>query len=92
MPGVPTAIVIDRPTAAQVFTLIGAGAMGIIPRTLDPILVLRAFEMVMIGGHYIPPDIINPELGRELLPRRGFANAVRPKAIRPDLKLSHRQK
>jgi DNA-binding NarL/FixJ family response regulator len=91
VPGVPTAIVIDRPTAAQVFTLIGAGALGIIPRTLDPILVLRAFEMVMIGGHYIPPDIIDPELGRELLPRRTFDHAARSRAIRPDLKLSQRQ-
>ncbi len=90
-PAVPSAIVIDRPSAVQVFMLIGAGAKGVIPRALDPALVLRAFEMVMIGSHYIPPDIIDPELGRELWPRRDHDQVVRPRRMRNDLNLSPRQ-
>ncbi|WP_232316420.1 helix-turn-helix transcriptional regulator [Candidatus Burkholderia verschuerenii] len=71
--------------------LMSAGATGIIPRALDPVLVLRALEMVTIGGHYIPPDIIDPQLGRELLARRGQAKPLATRRLRPDVDLSPRQ-
>ncbi|WP_250451771.1 response regulator transcription factor [Caballeronia sp. ATUFL_M2_KS44] len=74
-PGVPAAIMVDRCGAAQVYMLLGAGAMGVIPRTLEPILILRAFEMVLVGGHYIPPDVIDLEPLR-LLPLRRFRTAA----------------
>ncbi|WP_277184839.1 response regulator transcription factor [Caballeronia sp. BR00000012568055] len=91
MPEVPAAIMIDRPTAAQVLMLLAAGAMGIIPRALDPILVLRAFEMVMIGGHYIPSEIFDAELGRESMLRRSQDKATVLRRIRKELSLSPRQ-
>jgi DNA-binding NarL/FixJ family response regulator len=90
-PDIPTAVMIDRPTTAQVFMLLAAGAMGVIPRALAPMLILRAFEMVMIGGHYIPPDIIDPELGRELLPRRGQDKTQIVHKVRVEMNLSPRQ-
>jgi DNA-binding NarL/FixJ family response regulator len=89
--GVPVAVVVDFPCAAQVFSMIGLGVTGVIPRSLNPVLVLRAFDMVMIGGHYIPAGIIDPRLGRDLLPRRIFDHIPKSKAIRMDLKLSPRQ-
>lgn len=91
MPDVPAAIMIDRPSAAQVLMLLAAGAMGIIPRSLDPILVLRAFEMVMIGGHYIPSEIFDAELGRESMLRRSQDKATVLRRIRKELSLSPRQ-
>jgi DNA-binding NarL/FixJ family response regulator len=90
-PGIPAAVVIDQPTAPQVFMLMAAGATGIIPRALDPVLVLRALEMVTIGGHYIPPDIIDPQLGRDLLARRGQQKPQGTRRLRPDIDLSPRQ-
>src|ERR1700742_1989991 len=48
-PRVPAAIMVDRCGAALVYALISVGAMGVIPRALDPILILRAFEMVLVG-------------------------------------------
>jgi DNA-binding NarL/FixJ family response regulator len=91
MPGVPAAVVVDRPSASQVFMLLAAGAMGIIPRALDPILVLRAFEMVMLGGHYIPPEIFDAGHGRESVLRRAQDKATLLRRLRKDLSLSPRQ-
>jgi DNA-binding NarL/FixJ family response regulator len=91
VPGVPIAVMIDQPTIAQVFVLLAVGAAGIIPRSLAPALIVRALDMVMIGGHYIPPDIFNPELGRELLPRRSHEKHALSPTIRPGQNLSLRQ-
>jgi DNA-binding NarL/FixJ family response regulator len=90
-PGIPAAVVIDQPAAPQVFMLMSAGATGIIPRALDPVLVLRALEMVTIGGHYIPPDIIDPQLGRDLMARRGQQKPLGTRRLHPEIDLSPRQ-
>ncbi len=42
-PDAPCAIVMDRPSAGDVFMLASAGATGVIPRALDP---------VMVSGHW----------------------------------------
>ncbi|MCG7405436.1 MULTISPECIES: helix-turn-helix transcriptional regulator [Caballeronia] len=89
-PDVPAAIMVDRCGAALVYALMSVGAMGVIPRTLDPILILRALEMVLVGGHYIPPDVVDPELTLELTTRRIRNSAKLPK-IRHHPTLSPRQ-
>src|SRR5690242_5642052 len=68
-PRIPVAVMVDRCGAALVYALMSAGVMGVIPRMLDPILILRALEMVLVGGHYIPPDVVDPELTLELTAR-----------------------
>ncbi|SAK80088.1 transcriptional regulator [Caballeronia fortuita] len=90
-PGVPAAIVVDRCSAALVYALMSVGAKGVIPRALDPILILRALEMVLVGGHYIPPDVVDPELTLELTARRIRENAGLPHGIRHHPTLSPRQ-
>jgi DNA-binding NarL/FixJ family response regulator len=90
-PRVPAAIMLDRCGAAQVYALMSAGAMGVIPRTLDPILILRALEMVLVGGHYIPPDVVDPELTLELAARRIRNAAALPYKMRLHPTLSPRQ-
>ncbi|WP_350029965.1 response regulator transcription factor [Caballeronia sp. GAOx1] len=89
-PDVPAAIMVDRCGAALVYALMSVGAMGVIPRALDPILILRALEMVLVGGHYIPPDVVDPELTLELTNRRIRNSAKLPK-IRHHPTLSPRQ-
>jgi DNA-binding NarL/FixJ family response regulator len=91
LPGIPTAVLIDQPTTNQVFMLMAAGATGVIPRGLNPLLVLRAIDIVTIGGHYIPPDIIDPQFGRILMSRRGPNGPVQTRRSRIDLSLSERQ-
>ncbi|WP_244815786.1 response regulator transcription factor [Caballeronia sp. Lep1P3] len=90
-PGVPAAVMVDRSGAAQVYMLMGAGAMGVIPRTLEPILILRALEMVLIGGHYVPPDVIDLHPLRELPLRRLPLHAALPRSTKVHPTLSPRQ-
>ena len=90
-PRVPAAIMVDRCGAALVYALISAGAMGVIPRTLEPIVILRALEMVLVGGHYIPPDVVDPALTLELAARRAQAGSELPPRLRLHPTLSLRQ-
>lgn len=90
-PRVPAAVMIDRCGAALVYALMNAGAMGVIPRALDPILILRALEMALVGGHYIPADIVDPELTREITARRAQEAAKQLHTIRHHATLSPRQ-
>ncbi|BAN23474.1 LuxR family transcriptional regulator [Caballeronia insecticola] len=90
-PRVPVAVMVDRCGAPLVYALMNAGAMGIVPRALDPILILRALEMVLVGGHYIPADIVDPELTRELTARRIQIRAQQRLKIRHHSTLSPRQ-
>ncbi|WP_244846668.1 response regulator transcription factor [Caballeronia sp. SL2Y3] len=90
-PAVPAAVMVDRSGAAQVYMLMSAGAMGVIPRTLEPILILRALEMVLIGGHYVPPDVIDLAPIRDLPIRRQHALAAMPDSARVHPTLSPRQ-
>jgi len=90
-PAVPAAIMVDRCGAAQVYRLMGAGAMGVVPRRLEPALILRAFEMVLVGGHYVPPDVIDIALIRELPIRRQQALAALAPSVRVHPTLSPRQ-
>jgi DNA-binding NarL/FixJ family response regulator len=90
-PDVPAAIMVDRCGAALVYALMSVGVMGVIPRALDPILILRALEMVLVGGHYIPPDVVDPELTLELTTRRIRDSVRLPHKIRHRPTLSPRQ-
>lgn len=91
-PRIPVAVMVDRCGAALVYALMSAGVMGVIPRMLDPILILRALEMVLVGGHYIPPDVVDPELTLELTARRAQIGVKLPHKIRHHPTLSPRQR
>ena len=48
------------------------------PRNLDPTLIVRALEMVLLGGHYVPARALVPALEPVFVPRRD----VEPKEFR----------
>ncbi|CAH2800994.1 MAG: Two-component transcriptional response regulator, LuxR family [uncultured Caballeronia sp.] len=91
VPRVPAAIMVDRCSAALVYALVNAGAMGVVPRALDPMLILRALEIVLVGGHYIPADIVDPELTHEFTARRAQDGAKLRLKVRHHTTLSPRQ-
>jgi DNA-binding NarL/FixJ family response regulator len=74
-PRTPAALVVDEASTAQVRLFLGAGVRGVVPRRLDPTLIVRALEMVLLGGHYVPANAFDPALEpgpvarRELEPR-----------------------
>ncbi len=72
-PTLQIAILTDETAAATIDSLLYAGVLGIIPRHLDPRLILRAFELVLLGGHYVPVCALSLAL----------PNDGRPAKIRP---------
>ena len=61
-PKIPAAVIVDEASTAQVRQLLDAGALGVVPRNLDPTLIVRALEMVLLGGHYVPARALVPAL------------------------------
>jgi len=51
-PKLPAAVLADDAAADAVATFMHAGVLGVIPRDLAPRLIVRAFELVLLGGHY----------------------------------------
>ncbi|WP_244164221.1 response regulator transcription factor [Caballeronia sordidicola] len=61
-PKIPSAIVVDEASTTQVRLFLAAGVRGVVPRKLDPTLIVRALEMVLLGGYYVPANALDPEL------------------------------
>jgi DNA-binding NarL/FixJ family response regulator len=55
----PVAVLVDDVTPEVAHRLFDCGVAGVIPRSTRPPLIVRALEMVLLGGHYIPPCALN---------------------------------
>jgi hypothetical protein len=57
-------VLTDEVSPTAVRDLMDEGVLGVVPRETDPCLIVRAFEMVLLGGHYVPPGALalNPPL------------------------------
>ncbi|MCA8090081.1 response regulator transcription factor [Burkholderia anthina] len=51
----PAAVLIGESTPEAIQRFYNYGVAGVIPHSTRPHLIVRALEMVMLGGHYIPP-------------------------------------
>jgi len=58
-PKLPAAVLADDAAAEAVATFMHAGVLGVIPRDLAPRLIVRAFELVLLGGHYVPAQALD---------------------------------
>lgn len=68
-PGLPVAVLVDDTISpAHVRALVEKGVLGVIPRSTDPRVIVRAFELVLLGVHYIPADALS--LDSPIRPRR----------------------
>ncbi|RKP57481.1 response regulator transcription factor [Pararobbsia silviterrae] len=76
-PALAVAVLTDDGHADTVGPLVRAGALGVIPRDLEPRLILRALEFVLLGGYYVPVGALGPDM----IPR--VAPAVRGSLERP---------
>jgi DNA-binding NarL/FixJ family response regulator len=80
-PGISTAIIVDEASTVQVRLLLNAGALGVIPRTLDPKLIVPALEIVMLGAttsrraHWIPRS--SRHSSRAAIPKRKNSERAR---------------
>ncbi|MGF6601120.1 DNA-binding NarL/FixJ family response regulator [Paraburkholderia sp. GAS448] len=82
-PALPVAVLTDDASPATVRGLIDEGVLGVIPRGTNPDVIVRAFEMVLLGGHYVPAGALalesppapvipvrKPDAGNRKPPRR----------------------
>ncbi|NYH21922.1 response regulator transcription factor [Paraburkholderia bryophila] len=91
-PDLRIAVLTDQISPTHVRALMDEGVLGVVSRETDPCLIVRAFEMVLLGGHYVPPGALalNPPLPPDIAirpfdektppPRRGkLASVLSPR-------------
>ncbi|MCC8397070.1 response regulator transcription factor [Paraburkholderia sp. MMS20-SJTR3] len=57
-PGLRVSVLTDGTLPELVRSLMDEGVLGVVPRDTDPCLIVRALEMVVLGGHYVPPGAL----------------------------------
>ncbi len=58
-PSAPIVIVSGTDDPVTIRELIGSGAAGFIPKTAPPGIMLRALQLVLSGGIYVPPSALD---------------------------------
>jgi DNA-binding NarL/FixJ family response regulator len=58
-PDVPLIVISVRETADDVRKAIDAGAMGYIPKSSTPEVMMSALKLVLSGGIYLPPNLLH---------------------------------
>lgn len=51
----PVAVLVDEISPEAIQRFFNYGVAGVIPHSTRPHLIVRALEIVLLGGHYIPP-------------------------------------
>ncbi|TKC80077.1 response regulator transcription factor [Trinickia terrae] len=65
-PSLRIAALIDDASLPQARALLGEGVRGVIPRAMEPLLIVHAFERVLLGGHFVSHRVLAPEAPPEL--------------------------
>ncbi|WP_372624816.1 LuxR C-terminal-related transcriptional regulator [Falsiroseomonas sp.] len=74
-PTIPTAVLSDHESAAEVVMALEGGARGVISTRIDPVLMLHALRFIAAGGHFFPPKALLGEASApEPVPERGFTS------------------
>ncbi len=58
-PDVPVVVVSVRDNAEDVRKALDAGAMGYIPKSSTPEVMVSALQLVLSGGVYLPPNLLD---------------------------------
>ncbi|MFM0040181.1 response regulator transcription factor [Paraburkholderia strydomiana] len=92
-PDLRVAVLTDDISPIIVRALMDEGVLGVVPRDTDPCLIVRAFEMVLLGGHYVPPGALalDPPLPPDTAIRVFDAKNPPPRRNRLSSGLSPRQ-
>ncbi|CAB3794181.1 LuxR C-terminal-related transcriptional regulator [Paraburkholderia fynbosensis] len=92
-PDLRVAVLTDDISPIIVRALMDEGVLGVVPRDTDPCLIVRAFEMVLLGGHYVPPGALalDPPLPPDTAIREFDAKNPPPRRNRLSSGLSPRQ-
>jgi DNA-binding NarL/FixJ family response regulator len=58
-PAVVTVIVSGDESPATIYAALDAGAMGYVPKSVSPEIMVQALQLVLAGGIYLPPSLID---------------------------------
>lgn len=87
-PDVPVVVLSAEDDRETVLDALNLGAMGFIPKTMNPELVWSALGLVLAGGVYVPHTVISGQ--KAVLPASGRAAAEKPAGL-ASLGLTERQ-
>lgn len=74
------AVLVDDSSFDTVLRYLRSGVHGVIPRQLDGWLIVRALEIVMLGGRYAPPEALHPCLVTDCpAPGRAWGHGADPR-------------
>ncbi|WGS51039.1 response regulator transcription factor [Paraburkholderia sp. D15] len=92
-PDLRIAVLTDQISPSHVRALMDEGVLGVVARETDPCLIVRAFEMVLLGGHYVPPGALalDPPLPPDLVIRPFDVKTPPPRRAKLSSVLSPRQ-
>ena len=76
-PAIPVLVVSGSTDAAMMVRLLDAGVAGFLPKALDGPLMLKAIDLVLAGGRYVPADVLGAiRGGTEAAPGAWSADAA----------------
>lgn len=58
-PALPLVVVSGTDDPVTIRQLISAGAAGFVPKSVSPTIMLRALQLVLSGGIYVPPSALD---------------------------------
>lgn len=64
-PDIPVIVISAKENAAVIRNALSAGAMGYIPKTSSPEVMMSAIKLVLSGGVYVPPNILGAGLNSQ---------------------------
>lgn len=84
-PGIPVIILSGSDDPSLMHKLLERGAAGFLPKTTDHEVIMKALELVLAGGIYMPPDLSPPyrRPAREDA-REALDDAVSPEVADPE--------
>jgi len=75
-PGLRIAIVSGNIDAAEIQSLLAQGAVGFLPKTLEPSTMSAALRLILAGAIYVPPDALAMPAPDHDLPLRTSCDAA----------------
>lgn len=62
-PSLPVVVISGHEDAAVMARLLEAGVRGFLPKSVDGGQMLSAIELILAGGRFLPPDLLQPRQG-----------------------------
>lgn len=80
-PQTPIVIVSDHAERGEMAAAYRCGVQGFFPSNLEPDVALRAFALILAGGTFFPPEMLDGATPPAALPERGNGPSLTPRQL-----------